>query len=157
MLNIMLYSFFFPPKKFSEPHTLRICGFSFMLYFNTKFTFLKEVLEGQEGQTQFHQELLAGSEVFHPSRVLASSVLLASAAFWCLRIGIWCISLFFIVDLSGFFGLPSVTPFRGRHPLILLRKNELKNYFKLEYREQYLKHCYFSRSNVGQFWHICCR
>ena len=52
-----------------------------MLYFNMKFTFLKEVLEGQEGQTQFHQELLTGSEVFHPSRVLASSVLRASAAF----------------------------------------------------------------------------
>jgi len=73
--------FFFFPQKNSVSHTLRVCGFSFMLYFNMKFTFLKEVLEGQEGQTQFHQELLTGSEVCHPSRVLASSVLLASAAF----------------------------------------------------------------------------
>lgn len=152
-----MFFFFFPPKN-SVSHTLRVCGFSFMLYFNMKFTFLKEVLEGQEGQTQFHQELLTGSEVCHPSRVLASSVLLASAAFWCLRTCIGCISLFFIVDLSGFFVLPPVTPFRGRHPLILKKKkNELKNYFKAEYREQYLKHCYFSRSNVGRFCHICCR
>jgi len=81
MLNIRPCSFFFFPQKNSVSHTLRVCGFSFMLYFNMKFTFLKEVLEGQEGQTQFHQELLTGSEVCHPSRVLASSVLLASAAF----------------------------------------------------------------------------